>query len=139
MQLSRPAQGQDATLSFAMKGPVLSLSFPYPQGRAITCVIGPSLQKRKVWAVHRVFFISLSFHFCQWVFGFLPHLIFGNSTSRGSGWATAPKGNVSLVLLRFEVCLCNGMSILCTLLYVSVLCANASQLYNSYLVCDHTG
>jgi len=83
--------------------------------------------------------MSLSIDFCQRLFGFLPRLIFGNSTRRGSGWATAPKGNVSLVLLGFDVCLSNGKSILCTLLFVSVLCANASQLYNTYLVCDRTG
>ena len=39
----------------------------------------------------------------QWLFCFLPCLIFGISLSRGSGWATHPEGNVSFVLLRFEV------------------------------------
>ena len=43
-----------------MKGPVLSLSCPYRRGRAFACVIGPSLQKGKVWAVHRFFIRNLS-------------------------------------------------------------------------------
>jgi len=76
--VSHPAQGQDATLSLAMKGPVLSLSFPYPWGRAIACIIGPSLQKRKVWAVHQVFVMNLSFDFSQWLFCFLPRLVLGS-------------------------------------------------------------
>ena len=49
------------------------------------------------------------------------------------------KGNVSFVLLGFELYLCDGKSILFTLLFVSVLCASASQLYNSHSVCNRTG
>ena len=37
-----------------MRGPVTTLSFPYPRG-AIACVIDPWLQKGNVWAVNRSF------------------------------------------------------------------------------------
>ena len=53
-----------------------SLSFPYPRGWAIACVIGSSFLRRKRWAVHRVFIRSLSFDFSQWLFCFLPRLFF---------------------------------------------------------------
>ena len=89
-KVSRPAQGQDATLSFGMKGPVLSLFFAYPRGRAIACVIGPSLQKRKLWAVNRVFIRNLCFLFGQWLFCFLPRLVLGSLQARpGAGAPTS--------------------------------------------------
>ena len=87
--MSRPAQGRDATLFFGMKGLVFLPFFPLSPGRAIACVIGPSLQKRKVWAVHLVFVRSLSFEFSLWLFCFLPRLTFGISSSRGSVWGNS--------------------------------------------------
>jgi hypothetical protein len=84
--VSRPAQGQDATFSFGMKRPVSLPFLPYRRVRAIACGIGPSLQKRKVWAVHRVFVMNFSFDFDQLLFCFLPRLVLGSLRVRlGAG------------------------------------------------------
>jgi hypothetical protein len=66
--------------------------------------------------------MMFSFDLSQLLFGFLTHRFSSISKSRGSGWASAPKGDVSLVLLRFKVCLSMG-SKLC------VLCVCEHSLY----------
>jgi len=53
------------------EGPVSLPFLPLSLGEVIACVIGPSLQKRKVWEVHRVFVMYLSFDFGQFLFFFL--------------------------------------------------------------------
>jgi len=52
--------------------------------------------------------MRLSFDLSQLLFGFLTRRFSGFCTSRGLGWASAPNGDVSLVLLSFKVCLSMG-------------------------------
>jgi hypothetical protein len=99
-----------------------SLPFPCPWGRAIVRVIGPSSQRSIGVGVHRGFFKRLSFDLSHLLFGFLTRWSSGISTSRGSGWASAPNGDVSLSWLRFKVCLSMGSK-------VCVLCVCEHSLY----------
>jgi len=70
--------------------------------------------------------MRLSFELCQLLFGFQTRRSSGISTSKGSGWASAPDGDVSLFWLRFKVCLSMG-SKLCVL----CVCENSLYKYKS--------